>query len=203
MFQTVEGNYVPNAQELQEEFVKTCNGNYWRFEINVSAEHIDTLFVELCSKVQQPSFLIFEHGTNEKYEKELRASEQDPFHKDVFYLDGVGYEKFQTIYSKYKDLLIHDGEICFGYGALNQTDEIYVGAYKVFSIFTESPEKYELILNRNGFVEKENMITVWDKFTSETPGRRNTVNKYGIDIYDMIEDLKKEGLYLAERREDI
>lgn len=48
----------------------------------------------------------------------------------------------------------------------------------------------------------EQMRTVWSTFTADTPGRRICVKKNGIDIYEMIEELKEQGLYLAERRSE-
>ena len=202
MFQTVEGNHVPNLQDVKEGYTKRFANNCWVIQINVSAEHIDALFCALCSQVRQPSFLLFEHGTNQAEEEKLRTSEQDPLHKDVFYLDGLDFERFHTIYAKYRELLIHDGEICFGYGSHDGTDEVYVGSYKMFYILTDTPEKYEDVLQQNNFPLLDQMKTVWETFTLENPGQRLCIKKNGIDIYEMIAELKKEGLYLAERREE-
>lgn len=202
MFQMAEGNQVTNLDGVQEGYTKKKENEYWHLEINVSAEHIGLLFHMLCQKVRQPSFLLLEHGTNQKEEKILRTSEQDPFHKDIFYLDGLDFQRFEELYNKYKELLVNDGEICFGLGSHNGMDEVYVGAYKIFTIFTDTPEKYEQVLERQGFISVDNLKTVWDVFSQENPGQRRCIKRNGIDIYDMVEELKAEGLYLAECRED-
>lgn len=101
MFQLVEGNYAANLQDIQEGYTREYNGSYWCFQVNVSAEHIDSLFRKLCALVRQPSFLLLEHGTNQKEEDQLRSSSQDPFHKDIFYLDGLDSQRFEAIYHKY------------------------------------------------------------------------------------------------------
>lgn len=203
MFQTVVGNFVSNVDELREGYTKQRGDDYWLLQINVSAEHIDSLFRLLCGQVRQPSFLVLEHGTNQKDEETLRTSDQDPFHKDVLYLDNLEYQKFEEIYNKYKELLIHDGEICYGLGSHNGMDEVYVGAYKIFFIFTDTPDKYEAILQELGFKLFERMKTVWSVIRHDNPGQRRCVKKNGIDIYEMVEALKSEGLYLAERRVDL
>lgn len=202
MFQMVQGNYVPSLQEIQEGYTKQYTGNYWCLVINVSAEHIEKLFCDLCTLVRQPSFLLFEHGTNANIEEQLRMSDQAPSHKDVFYIDGLDYARFEEIYNKYRELLVQDGEICFGLGSHDGIDEVYVGAYKIFNIYTDIPEKYEQVLHKEGFELLEEMKTVWETFTPDKPGMRKTVNINGIDIYEMIEELKEQGLYFAERREE-
>jgi len=200
MFQTVEGNHVPNLTGIQEGYTKKYVNDYWHLAANVSAEHIEKMFCDLCAKVREPAFLLLEHGTNQKEEENLRQSDQDPFHLDVFYLDGLDYKRFEAIYDVYHELLVHDGEICFGYASHNGTDEVYVGAYKIFHIYTDTPEKYEQVLERAGFVLLENMKTVWDTFTADTPGARRCIKKNNIDIYEMVNQLKEQGLYFAEYR---
>lgn len=117
MFQMVEGNFVSNVDELREGYTKQRGDDHWLLQINVSAEHIDSLFRLLSGQVRQPSFLVLEHGTNQTDEETLRTSDQDPFHKDVLYLDNLEYQKFEEIYNQYKELLVHDGEICYGLGS--------------------------------------------------------------------------------------
>jgi hypothetical protein len=103
--------------------------------INVSAENIDNVFKSLCARVRSPGLLLLEHGTNAENENELRKSDTDLFHKDVFYLDGLEHKYFFELFDQYKELLINDGEINFGLGAHIGVDEIFVGPYKIFTIF--------------------------------------------------------------------
>ncbi len=202
LFKLVKGNQVPNLDGIVEAYNIVKNENSYVITINVSAERIEMVFECLCKLVRNPAFLLLEHGTNANVEKELRQSDTAPFHKDVYYLDGLNFETFSSTYHKYKELLIHDGEINFGFGAHYGTDEVFVGPYKIFTIFTDEPEKYVSALVWLNFPKVDRIKTVWDNFTSDTPGGRMTITNNGINIYDMVELLKKDGLYLAERRED-
>lgn len=201
-FNVVKGNYIPNLDGIMEGYSIIQNDSLFQITVNVSAENIGNVFRRLCEKVKTPGFLLFEHGTNATIEKQLRKSDSDPFHKDVYYLDGLDWEVFLNLYNEYNELLINDGEINFGFGSHMGTDEVFVGPFKIFTIFTEELEKYIDVLSDLGFERLEDIRTVWDNFSESTPGSRNIIKHNGIDIYDMIELLTQRGLYLAERRED-
>lgn len=201
-FTIVRGNHIPNLEGIMEGYSIIQQKNTYQITINVSSENIDNVFQSLCKKVKTPGFLLLEHGTNANVEKQLRKSDLDPFHKDVYYLDGLDRKSFLNIYNEFKELLINDGEINYGFGSNIGTDEVFVGPYKIFTIFTQEVDKYIEVLSDFRFEKIENMKTVWDNFSGHAPGRRMTINYNGIDIYEMIEMLSKRGLYLAERRED-
>lgn len=201
-FSFVKGNHVPIIDGIIEGYSIVEINGLFQITINVSAENIDNIFQRLCKKVKTPGFLLLEHGTNANTEKQLRKSDSDPFHKDVYYLDGLGWESFLNLYHEYSELLINDGEINFGFGSHMVTDEVFVGPYKIFTIFTEEVEKYIEVLSDLEFERLEDLRTVWDNFSESAPGARMIIKHNGIDIYEMIELFKKEGLYLAERREN-
>ncbi|MHC4401329.1 MAG: hypothetical protein ACYTG0_16780 [Planctomycetota bacterium] len=64
---------------------------YHVFTVNVSAENIHDAFCRLASEVNEPAFLLLETGTHRDIEQELRKNDTDPFHKDVYYLDGLNW----------------------------------------------------------------------------------------------------------------
>lgn len=155
-FKIVEGNHVPNLKGIGEGYcVEKKSDNRLDITINVSAEKIDTVFRALCSLVRTPGFLLLEHGTNIKSEEKLRKSDNDPFHKDIYYLDGLELSEFMELYGKYAHLLINDGEINFGFGSHDGLDEVFVGTYKVFTILTDDIEKYRVMLDNLGYKEKK------------------------------------------------
>ncbi len=201
-FNVVRGNHVPCLDGIEEGYSIRKYNNQYQLTINVSAENIDNVFRKLCASVRSPGFLLLEHGTNAKIEDELRKSDNDPFHKDVYYLDGLEHEYFFQIYDQYKELLINDGEINFGFGSHVTMDEIFVGPYKIFTVFTDDIDKYFNTLSDLGIYQKDELKTVWDNITPESPGSRMTIKHNGIDIYKMVKLLTETGLYLAERRED-
>ncbi len=201
-FNIVKGVYTSNLEGIHEEYSIVEHKNFCQININVSAENIENVFRDLCTKVRTPGFLLLEHGTNAKIEEQIRKSDTDPFHKDVFYLDGLDIKHFLALYNQYKDLLVNDGEINYGFGSHVGTDEVYVGPYKIFTIFTNESDKYIDVLSKNNIPKVDRLKTVCNNFSEESPGCRMTIKINGIDIYEMVEQLSKEGLYLGERRED-
>ena len=201
-FQVVDGVQIPNHTALVEGYSRnqTTNG-YYHYIINVSAEHIPLVFTRLSKEVSAPAFFLLEAGTHEDIEKELRKSPTDPFHKDVFYLDGITANQGVELFGNYEKLLVHDGMVNFGIGAHEGHDEVFVNAYKIVEIYADQPEKYDKALAELGFSQEEKIKTAWDNFTQETPGSRSVVPDRGKTIWDMIEELKEQGLYFAERRE--
>ena len=103
---------------------------------------------------------------------------------------------------RYKELLVHDGMINFGFGSHHGMDEIYVGKYKIFTIYTDEVQKYYDTLSLLGIPRVEELKTVWNNISEITPGRRSRIIHNGMDIYQMVELLTEKGLYFAERRED-
>lgn len=201
-FLLVQGNSVPNLEGIAEGYcIRDCN-TFFHIIINVSAENIERVFCSLCACVREPGFLLLEHGTNRKMEEELRTKDTDPFHKDVYYLDGLTTESLLQLMAPYMGLLVNDGEINFGFGSHQGTDEVFVGPYKIFNVYSNEPQKYEEILLDHGYQQSEPLKTVWETFTEETPGGRMCVTRDGLDIYQMVEQLQEKGLYLAERRAD-
>lgn len=198
----MKGNHVPCLEGIEEGYTVRKNKEFYQLIINVSAENIDRVFRSLCMRIRTPGFLLLEHGTNTKIEEQLRKSDTDPFHKDVYYLDRLEHASFFQLYDKYKELLINDGEINYGFGSHTGMDEVYIGPYKIFTIFTDEVEKYFEVLSDVGIPKVEELKTVWQNFTKDAPGGRMTIKHNGIDIYKMVELLTEMGLYLGERRED-
>jgi len=202
-FRTVEGIDVPNLKGVHEAYSvsKTTNG-YHHLIINVSAERVPEVYLRLTHEVTEPAFFLMEVGTHEDVEKELRKNDSDPFHKDVYYLDGINREKGCAVFTKYEDLLVNDGMVMFGFGAHEGKDEVFVGAYKIIEIYADNPDKYLAALTELGIGKEDRVKTVWQTFSQTSPGRRNALRGRDKTIWDMVEELKPEGLYLAERRED-
>jgi len=201
-YKVVKGNHVPCLDGIEEGYSLSKTSEYSEILINVSAENIEKVFSTLCRKVKTPAFLVLEHGTNASIEETLRKCNTDPLHKDIYYLDGLKTESFFQLYEQYKELLINDGMINFGYASHDCMDEVFVGPYKIFTIYSNEIEKYVDALFELSILRVEKLKTVWDNFSSDMPGSINSVNYNGMDIYSMIGELTKIGLYLAERRED-
>lgn len=44
----------------------------------------------------------------------------------------------------------------------------------------------------------ENLVTVWDTFTDDTPGQTKRYGYKGKSVYDLPEELKDWGVYLGD-----
>jgi hypothetical protein len=202
-FGLAQGVEVPNLSGIEEAYsVKLVPEGYHVFTINVSAEKIPTTFRRLASEVAEPAFFLFELPTHHDVEEQLRKSQSDPFHRDVYYLDGLTWPVAEDIFASYEFLLTHDGEANFGYGSHGGHDEVLVGAYKIFYVYADNSEKYHSALREFGYPEVPQVRTVWDNFTQQSPGRRNVLTKATPTIWQMADQLEEKGLYLAERRAD-
>lgn len=202
-FKLSQGIHVADLAGIEEAYsVKLVPDGFYVFTVNVSADNIPKMFRRLASEVAEPAFWLLELPTHRDVEEQLRTTPSDPFHRDVWYLDGLTWQVAQGIFDCYEQLLTHDGEANFGYGSHAGHDEVLVGAYKVFYIYADEPEKYHSALRERGYDEVPRVKTVWENFTQETPGRRSVLTNANPTIWQMAEQLKAHGMYLAERRPD-
>ncbi|RPI79587.1 MAG: hypothetical protein EHM45_02330 [Desulfobacteraceae bacterium] len=203
IFETVKGISIPFPEKINEGFeIKLTDQSHTHITANISANKIDFVFTKLVSLVIPLGFFVIEIPTNQKDEKDLRKSDNDPCHRDVYYLDGLELNEFFNIYNEFKELLIHDGEINFGFGSHNGIDEVLVGSYKIFSILTDDPNKYLLKFDEMGFSKYDNLAVAQDTFSENHPGSRSTIRVNGKLIYDIPEILKDRGMYFSKRIED-
>ena len=200
-FLLAKGVTVPNLTGIHECYEINQRNESFVFTVNVSADNIEQLLKNFCSELTEQCFFILEVPTNGKDEKLIRLKETDPFHCDVYYCDGLSKQTLLELFEKYGELLINDGMVCFGVASHDTHDELYIGRYKITSIFTADKQRYKNWLDKMGIPFEEDIKTVWNNFSRETPGRTSSISIGGKSIYDIAEELKEYGLYFAERRE--
>lgn len=200
-FNLVKGVSCPNLDGIFESYDIVNREKFYSFTVNVSAENMENLIFSIIQKIRTPGFFILEIGTNQTIEKELRKNDTDPFHVDVYYLDGGANEDFKNLFCKYKEILINDGFARFGFGSHTGYDELFIQDYKVFNIYTDEPNKYIRLFDEFNLRKVEHVKTVWENFSQSTPGGLLSIMVEQKSIYDVVEDLEKIGLYFAERRE--
>ena len=200
-FSVVRGIDVPNLADIHECYEIKQRNESFVFTINVSADNIESLVTHFCSELVEPCFLIIEVPTNETDERELRLEKTAPFHCDVHYCDGLSKQILLELIKKYGELLVNDGMVCFGFASHISHDELYFGRYKIAKIFSADEQRYKNLMGKIGIPLEENIKTVWDNFSRETPGSTHSISVDGKSIYDVLEELKEYGLYFAERRE--
>ncbi|UCG16138.1 MAG: hypothetical protein JSV19_12670 [Phycisphaerales bacterium] len=201
-FQLVDGVSVTNLDGISEGYsVAQTDAGYFHFVANVSAERFQTVLMTLAALVNEPGHLIIEKGTHRDDEERLRKTEADPFHCDVFYLDNISFVRFRSIFDRYSRFFIHCGGTNFGFGSGEGTDEVFVDRYKIVVIYADDPQKYIEALETLRIPKRSELKTVWSNFTEATPGSTSVITVEGKTIHEVVEELKKEGLYFAERRE--
>jgi hypothetical protein len=202
-FVVADGCEVADLTDVHEGYSENAADGYTVFTINVSAPKIPSTFLQLAQLPKPPVFFTIEVGTHRDVETTLRKTDAAPFHEDVYYLDGLSQHDALKVFGAYDRLLSHDGGVKFGIGShATKHDEVFLDGYKVFHVYTTEPEKYRTVLATLGFRQEPKLKTVWQTFTRESPGKRGVLKGSPKTIWEMVEELKKQGLYLAERRED-
>ena len=200
MIKMVKGCQVPFPEKLQEQY-EFLSDNC--LIANIGADKIGEVMRQFIRTHEEPLFFILELPTNKEDEEKLASDGIRTLHKDVYYMDGCSCQKAEDMLSAYGELLIHDGLCQFGFGGHISHDEIMAGKYNVVTLYSRTADTLTPILESHGLTRVNGLLTAWDTFTRETPGE---CFKYeaddGRDVYSIIEELKSQGLFFAERRRD-
>lgn len=196
-FKLVEGISVENLTGIKSAYSVDNNGIY----AEISGEKIYPLICDLIKKLDEPVFFLLEYPCDEMKEKELRQSKDSPFHYDLYYLDNCTIPVALAIMKRYGQILINDGLSRFGFGAHKTGEEIYCMKYQTISIYGDI-KKFEKTFEKNKISKELNFKTLWDNFTDDKPGISSAVEVNGENVYTIIENLKTEGIYLADTIEE-
>lgn len=165
--------------------------------INVDADNYQKIFKALALLIPEPCFFILEVPCDELKEQELRKTNYDPFHKDVYYLDGIGHQVIESFLTDLDDILINDGLSLFGFSALEDQIEIMKGKYNLITIYAKDKEPFVKKLAELGLEKVERIITVGDILNENNPGYAERYNgKNGRNVNSLIKMLEEAGLYL-------
>ena len=135
-------------------------------------------------------------------EDELRTKNSDPYHKGVYYLDDIKLKDAMDILNEYKELLLNDGFVQYGFASHKTDDEIMISRYNIVSIYSNKISNFESLFNKMKFKKKERIFTAWDTFNDENAGERRLVQYNKKTIYSIVDDLKDKGIYRYEVKED-
>lgn len=168
--------------------------------VNVSAERIADVFLDLAALVDTPGFFVIGIPASRPVEQELHDPARPALHRDFHYLDGIDGDRLRSVFERYRELLVEDGMVTFGFGSHSGLDEVHVARYKVFEILSTKPAKYVERLIELGYPRRERLRTVRHTFTPTTPGRLERISIDGRSAFDMVVELEREGLYFGTRR---
>lgn len=198
MFQTASGVTVPFPTMIKEEFQVYESSILF----NLSFEKLKSLIEEFINHLSEPLFFVLEIPLSQQEELELQKGDFHPLHKKICYLDGQSREQIKAIFHIYGDLLLNDGISQFAIYSQIARDGIYIQKYKVVSIYSDNPEKYFEFLASYRLARTNDLLTVWDTFSYESPGEVRKIEINGMDIFDVHDELVKIGLCVAEIVED-
>lgn len=193
-----KGCTVPFPEKIHEEYEINENS----IIANIDADKIEDLLSDFIKMHNEPLFFILEIPSKQCDETEIKPGIVESLHKDVYYIDGCTQEEALIIVSRIGKLLVNDGLSSFGFGCHISHDEIMVGKYNVITIYSQTPENYKELFEKNELIRVDKVITAWNTFTQNNPGKSVKIETDGKDIFDIPEMFADWGIYFAEQRED-
>lgn len=193
-----KGCTVPFPEKINEEY--EVNDNC--IIANIDADKIENLLLDFIKMHTEPLFFILEIPSKLEDENIEKPCWVEGFHKDIYYIDGCTQKEAFVIVNRIGKLLVNDGLFSFGFGCHISHDEIMVGKYNVITIYSQNPDSYNVLLEKNELKRVNNLITAWDTFTHDTPGETERIETNGKNVFDIPEMFADWGIYLAEQREE-
>lgn len=199
MLNLVKGHKISDSGQLSEGYEITDEVSLLA---NVNAEKILDVFQHFIVIHDEPLFFILELPVNRDREKPIVPGIVRELHKDVYYIDGCSRDECLVLMDRYGELLINDGISKFGFGGHNSQDEIMLDKYNVINIYSQNLTEYDDFFELHEIRKVDNLITAWDTFSEATPGQSERYVYGGKTVFDLPEELKEWGIYLAETRTD-
>ncbi len=193
MFQTAPGVTIPFPDKVLEEY-QVFKGE--SICANVSYEKLSALVSNFYRALPEPLFLVMQLPLS--IDEENKMEFKEILHQEVLYLDGQTRSQIDTIMTSYGQLLLSDGLSQFAIASHKSHEEIFIQTYKVVSIYSEMPEKYAALLTKYGLHKTDHLITAWDTFSQDYPGECRRICIEGLDAYNVVDILKKQGMYRAK-----
>ena len=197
MFQTAPGVTIPFPEKIQEQF-QVYEGQ--SIQANISFEKLKFLLTEFYQSLPEPLFFVLQLPLSIQEERQLGYDKI--LHQEVCYLDGQTRNQIDSILNSYGEILLEDGISQFAIASHVNHEEIFIQKYKLTDLYSLSPRHFIPLLQRYGITETDHLVTVWDTFSQETPGECRRISMKGLDVYDIAERLKEQGMYRAKIIED-
>lgn len=186
---------VPRAKEIKESYV--VKEGY--INANVDRESIGLLIYKFLLAMDEPSVMFLEVPCGRDKELELRKSDSDPLHRDLYYMEFETRESAVATWCDYRDILLNCGACYFGFFSGNGSDRIEIGIYKYNEVYLHYSEvmfeRIKRMLDSLDIPQVDELVTAWENFSEEKPGQTKACRIKGWSIYDMIDELEEYGLY--------
>lgn len=198
MLKMIKGARVPNQELLNEGYEIREKKDYKNILTNINADKIKKIFEDFIRQTNEDLFFILEVPCNKDEEPLDENGKIFALHSNIYYLDNITTEKALELLKKY-DELIDDGMVSFGFATHKPLNEIMKYKYNILSIMSNDINKYESILNENKIPKVDKLITAWDQFDKEKGTYGESTQTCNIN--EILEELKKEGLYFYKQTE--
>ncbi len=196
-FKLVQGVDVDNIENVHSAYSVDENGIY----AVLSAEIYKKAVAELAQRLCEPVFFFLEIPCSLEEEKQLRKNKNDPYHYNIYYLDNCTIPVSKAIMERYGELLTNDGVSRFGFGSHSSDEEIYCKGYQTVSVYGDV-NKFKAVFEKENIPCEAEIKTLWDVLSYENTGTCSTVEINGETVNDIAENLKSEGMYLADTAEE-
>jgi hypothetical protein len=101
-FKLAAGVVVSNLHGVKEGYsVQNTGQGYAQISVNISADRLEKIYLGLAALVNTPAFAIIEIPTHRDEEEKLRIKPDDPFHHDIYYLDGLSFNNYNPMFLSY------------------------------------------------------------------------------------------------------
>lgn len=192
-----DGINLPNPELIKAEYL--IANNYLVFNANI--DNLMRLVFDFLDSINLPLLFFMEIPCTAQEEQRLRKSNEDSFHYNLYYLRIDDKEVILDILNKYGEVLLHDGLTRFGLLS-HELDEIFISKYKVTYIKGKNFLDYVELLENYNYTRTEEIITPWETFSKENYGTASSIKINGIDVYYVLRELNKMGMYLYKTLAD-
>lgn len=191
------GCAIDSSEKIFEGFEMIENG----IIANVGVDKIEDIMQHFILLQNEPLFFFLELPAMKDEETEIKPGIVQTFHKNVYYIDDCTQDDAMLIMLRVGNLLFNDGLSSFGYGSYNNNEEISFGKYNVLKIYSNNIGKYSDFFDEHEIEQTDNLITAWDIISKEHPGISEVYFEKSKSVFDIPEQFKSWGMYLAEQRE--
>lgn len=198
MFNFAPGVKVPFPEQIEEKFQMREHS----VQFNISFEKLDSFVRAFIALIKEPCFFILHVPVSEVEDAKLRKIPSEPFHENVYYMDGLSKVDLISILDQFGDLFFQDGIIKFGVASHVTSDELFVEKYKILNIWSQDVRYYLPLLDEFQIFETEKLITAWNTFKVDNPGECHRITIEGKSVYDARDALLQKGMYFAKIVDD-
>lgn len=168
---------------MEKIYYKVTHDGYEVIHVFTEDLDISELIFELTKFVSDPGYFVIE------VEKTLRGK-----HHGEYFLNGLSQSYFLLLFEMYKDLLMNERGMIFGFCAHEGIHQVIVNAQKRIEIFTECAGPYLDLLHKCGFSLSEK--NTYEQLQSTSSGNQSTIYFPNETVDEMIDALHMYGMYL-------